>query len=186
MSDDTMILNIQVPTRKPVPVNQSSKTDEYRNKRFSKGGFSKNRETERSDWKQKKQFGRESRFEERRNNRSDNKLMPDSRKIKKHLKGKRQADPAPFDPNATLEEILNVDEKKNEESDVFVGNNFEEIEGLNPKLLTALKENKYITLTRIQKESIPTVIKNRNCTIKSETGSGKTLAYLVRLYSQSN
>ena len=104
--------------------------------------------------------------------------MDNSRKIKKQPKMKRQPT-IKYDENANVEEVLNVDEKKDEVTHIFAGETFEELPGLNPKLLAALQENKYVTLTKIQKESIPAVMKNKNCIIKAETGSGKTLAYLV-------
>jgi ATP-dependent RNA helicase DDX31/DBP7 len=34
-------------------------------------------------------------------------------------------------------------------------------------------------MTKIQKEAIPVILKEKNVVVKSETGSGKTLAYLV-------
>jgi ATP-dependent RNA helicase DDX31/DBP7 len=40
---------------------------------------------------------------------------------------------------------------------------------------------KYATLTNIQKEAIPRILKAKNVVMKSETGSGKTLTYLIPL-----
>ena len=39
--------------------------------------------------------------------------------------------------------------------------------------------NNFNSMTKIQKEAIPVILKEKNVVVKSETGSGKTLAYLV-------
>ena len=49
-----------------------------------------------------------------------------------------------------------------------------------------LAENKFETLTKVQKASIPAILANQNVVLKSETGSGKTLAYLVPLLEYLN
>lgn len=185
MDDDSFTLNIQMPVRKPggsAPVSQTA--DRRQNRKFDRmqqressrgggsGGFQRNNQ---------RRFGNQE-DGDRSHSRGD-RLMDNSRKIKKQPKNKREPTKK-YDLNANVEEVLAVDEKKNEETHIFAGETFEEIPDLNPKLLSALHENKYVTLTKIQKESIPTVMKNKNCIIKSETGSGKTLAYLVNLYSK--
>lgn len=176
MNDDSFTLNIQVPVRKP-QASVSQTADRRNNRKFDR---MQQREASRQPRGPQRRFGSE---DGRSHSRGD-KLMDNSRKIKKQPKMRRQPNIIKYDENANVEEVLNVDEKKDEEVHIFAGETFEELPGLNPKLLAALQENKYVTLTKIQKESIPAVMKNKNCIIKAETGSGKTLAYLVSLYRE--
>lgn len=68
-------------------------------------------------------------------------------------------------------------------AEVFTGDKFSDLP-INDKLKQALATNEFTELTTIQKNAIPTIIKERNVVMKSETGSGKTLAYLVPLIEQ--
>ena len=67
-----------------------------------------------------------------------------------------------------------------QEAEVFTSDKFEDLP-INDKLKQVLKENKFEQMTKIQKTSIPMILKSQNVVLKSETGSGKTLAYLVPL-----
>ena len=171
---DDLILNIQIPVRKPTPVASTPK-QEFK-------GAKAHRNDRGRDFKNKNPVYKNRSDSEGTNNgryvsRED--LLDPSRKIKKQFNPKKQRNLKQYNENAEVEELFNVSEKKDEVPNVFVGNNFEDIEGINPKLLSALQENKKITLTKIQKESIPVIMREKDCIIKSETGSGKTLAYLV-------
>ena len=66
------------------------------------------------------------------------------------------------------------------QAQVFTASNFSELP-LNNKLKEILAEKGFETLTAVQKNGIPALVKERNVVLKSETGSGKTLAYLVPL-----
>ena len=57
---------------------------------------------------------------------------------------------------------------------------------LDAKLKQVLAEQKFESLTGVQKASIPVILKNKNVVLKSETGSGKTLAYLVPMLESLN
>jgi len=174
-SGDDMILNIQIPTQTKNVQAQRAKNVENKGKRYGRIDRNENR----GRMKPESRYSRDhSGFEEKGNNETS-KLLPNSKKIKKIPKEKGKRVSRHFDENADAEQVLNVDQKKDEASYIFEGNTFEEIDGLNPKILTALKENNFINLTKIQKEAIPIVINGRDGIIKSETGSGKTLAYLV-------
>ena len=59
-------------------------------------------------------------------------------------------------------------------------NTFDQLQ-INDKLKQVLKDNSYESLTKIQRQAVPSILKNQNVVLKSETGSGKTLAYLVPL-----
>lgn len=82
-------------------------------------------------------------------------------------------------PTKDFAEILGVDENKLQEGDVFTTDKFDLVSQLHPHLVSALKKSGYETMTRIQRSSIPVLLKRKDSIIKSETGSGKTLAYLV-------
>jgi len=174
-SGDDMILNIQIPTQTRNVSNQKTKNVEEKARRYNR--MEKN-EDRRGKMKSESRYSKDhSGFEGARNQSSS--LLPNSKKIKKIPKEKKNRVTRQYDENTNAEQVLNVGEKKNEESHIFEGKSFEDITGLNPKLLASLNENNFINLTKIQKEAIPTVIKSKDCIIKSETGSGKTLAYLV-------
>ena len=53
---------------------------------------------------------------------------------------------------------------------------------INSYLIKTLSKSNYITMTKIQKKSIPLLLSHKNLIIKSETGTGKTLAYLIPVY----
>ncbi|KAL4442262.1 hypothetical protein ABPG74_005603 [Tetrahymena malaccensis] len=76
-------------------------------------------------------------------------------------------------------------EKDQEEQklSVFTAEKFSELEQIHPKIVQALQESNYETMTKIQKEGIPQILKKENIALKSETGSGKTLTYLVPIIS---
>jgi len=175
MSDD-MILNIQMPSSRPAVQKPAGGMLSDKEKKYSRMSRPDKRgqNNARSGPNRRREGG-----EGQRDRSNNDRLNSRSKKIKKDFKQKHQRTPKQFDDDADLEDVLVVDSKKDEESHVFVADNFEEIPGLNTKLVAALKEYNYVTLTKIQKESIPVVIKNNDCIIKSETGSGKTLAYLV-------
>lgn len=66
---------------------------------------------------------------------------------------------------------------------VFSIKNFEDLQ-INQYLKKALNKHNFITMTKIQKKSIPVLLEHKNVVVKSETGSGKTLAYVIPLYEQ--
>ena len=173
MSDD-MILNIQMPSSRPAAKPAGGMLSD-KEKKYSR--MSRPDKRGQNDMRSGPNRRREGGGHRDRSN--NDRMNPHSKKIRKDFKQKHHRTPKQFDDDADLEDVLVVDSKKDEESHVFVADNFEEIPGLNVKLVAALKEYNYVTLTKIQKESIPVVIKNNDCIIKSETGSGKTLAYLV-------
>ena len=105
----------------------------------------------------------------------------DKRTLKnRDFKQKREA-PAqrPAAPTKEFAEVLQIDENKEQEGDVFSADRFDQIPELHPFLVSALNKSNYTTMTQIQKSSIPVLLKGKDSIIKSETGSGKTLAYLV-------
>ncbi len=174
MNSEDMILNIAMPTRSSVPV-KAQQNVENKGKKYNR----MSKPDQRRKMHNESRYSREdSTFDGQRNG-DKSSLSQNSKKIKKFPKEKKQRVRKEYDDDVDAEQVLNVDEKKDEETNIFAGNTFEEVDGLNPKLLTSLTEHKFVTLTNIQKEGIPIVIKNKNCIIKSETGSGKTLAYLV-------
>ncbi|ERN05567.1 DEAD-box ATP-dependent RNA helicase 17 [Amborella trichopoda] len=64
-------------------------------------------------------------------------------------------------------------------SEVFAGCSFSEL-GLNPALCNQLQERMgFETPTRIQAQSIPTIISGRHVLVNAATGTGKTIAYLA-------
>jgi len=174
-----MILNIQMPSR-PAVQKQPASMSSGKDKKYSR--MSRPDKRDRNNVRS----GPNRRGDGQRDfSRGDDRLSHNSKKIKKDFKHKKnQRAHKQFDDDVDLEDVLVVDEKKDEESHVFVGDNFDEIPGLNANLVRGLKEHNFVTLTQIQKEAIPIVIKNKDCIIKSETGSGKTLAYLVPIIHQ--
>lgn len=173
-----MILNIQMPSSRPAAQKQSADMPSGKEKKYSRMSRpdKRDRNNARSGPNRRREGGQR---DHRDHSNGRQRLNPGSKKIRKDFKNKNHRTPKQFDDDVDLEDVLVVDAKKDEESNIFVGDNFDEVTGLNPKLVASLKEHNYVTLTKIQKESIPIVIKNKDCIIKSETGSGKTLAYLV-------
>ncbi|GMM49932.1 putative ATP-dependent RNA helicase [Starmerella bacillaris] len=53
--------------------------------------------------------------------------------------------------------------------------------GLDPRIYTSLKNQKFLSPTKIQAESIPVILDGRDVIGKAATGSGKTLAYSLPL-----
>ena len=94
---------------------------------------------------------------------------------------KRKAEPVqlPAPPEKEFAEVLQIDENKGQEGDVFSAERFDQIPELHPFLVSSLNKNNYITMTQIQKSGIPILLKGKDSIVKSETGSGKTLTYLV-------
>ena len=64
---------------------------------------------------------------------------------------------------------------------VFSLKEFNDLE-ISPYLKRVLKKENFSVMTKIQKKSIPILLKHRDVVVKSETGSGKTLAYVVPVY----
>lgn len=63
---------------------------------------------------------------------------------------------------------------------LFSNNKFAELTDLHPHLLACLRDRlKVDMMTKIQQLTIPLLMANHDCLIKSATGSGKTLAYLI-------
>lgn len=56
------------------------------------------------------------------------------------------------------------------------GNSFQGL-GIAPKLLEALKKNRFTTPTPIQQQSIPVAIEGKDIIGIAQTGTGKTLAF---------
>jgi len=108
-------------------------------------------------------------------NRSDNTKFS---KTKKNTKNSKEKSVPPV-PLKDFSEVLQIDENKTQEGDVFTAEKFEELKKLHPFLVSVLEKNGFATMTKIQRESIPVLLKGKDSIIKSETGSGKTLAYLV-------
>lgn len=66
-------------------------------------------------------------------------------------------------------------------SSVFSLKEFQDLE-ISPYLKRVLKKENFSIMTKIQKKSIPILLKHRDVVVKSETGSGKTLAYVIPVY----
>ncbi|ETB58452.1 hypothetical protein YYC_04050 [Plasmodium yoelii 17X] len=67
----------------------------------------------------------------------------------------------------------------NDKSDIFEGL-FSDLKNvLNESLLNTLEKNNFVKTTKIQKLSIPKIIKDNDVFLKSMTGSGKTLCYAL-------
>ena len=69
-------------------------------------------------------------------------------------------------------------EKTNEN---FSSTDFSDL-GINEYLKKCLAKADMTTMTKVQKKSIPIILKHRNVVVKSETGSGKTLCYAIPLF----
>jgi len=78
---------------------------------------------------------------------------------------KEKARDAPIDYNAS----------------VFSLKDFQDLD-ISPYLKRVLKKENFTIMTKIQKKSIPILLKHRDVVVKSETGSGKTLAYVIPIY----
>ena len=74
-------------------------------------------------------------------------------------------------------------DQEEQKQSVFSADKFSDLVEIIPKVQNALKDAGYDSMTKIQKEGIPEILKGSNIALKSETGSGKTLAYLVPLIS---
>ena len=92
------------------------------------------------------------------------------------MKTKTEQKPIPIKEEEVHEE---------KEAEVFTADIFSNLP-LDAKLKQVLAEQKFETLTGVQKASIPVILKNKNVVLKSETGSGKTLAYLVPMLESLN
>lgn len=57
---------------------------------------------------------------------------------------------------------------------------FDELE-ISEKLKTALRNHKFVELTEVQKQCIPSILEGRDVVGQGETGSGKTLAFVLPL-----
>lgn len=79
------------------------------------------------------------------------------------------------------ENILEEQKKHEQKNSVFSVKTFDDLD-INQYLKKTLTKNNYTTMTKIQKKSIPILLKHKNVVMKSETGSGKTLAYVIPLY----
>lgn len=63
---------------------------------------------------------------------------------------------------------------------LFSSKKFSELVDLHPHLIACLKDRlKVEEMTKIQQATIPHLMQDHDCLIKSATGSGKTLAYLI-------
>jgi superfamily II DNA/RNA helicase len=91
--------------------------------------------------------------------------------------------------NKEYEEITKNSEVKNEEknkeidykSSVFSIKDFQDLD-ISPYLKKVLQKENFSIMTKVQKKSIPILLKHRDVVVKSETGSGKTLAYVIPIY----
>ena len=183
-NDDSMILNIQMPVKRAPAVAKPSRREEFQQRRDNKSNRFENRGNQGSNFRQggtqnrhRGPLTREDMTDE--NGYNTGNLQRNSKKISKQDNWKKRNVTKQFDEDANIQELLEVDEKKDEEAFVFSANTFAEVDGLSPKLVATLKEANLLNLTKIQKESFPVIMRKKNCIIKSETGSGKTLAYLV-------
>jgi superfamily II DNA/RNA helicase len=53
---------------------------------------------------------------------------------------------------------------------------------INLTIAEALKKEKIVVPTEVQRNVIPEILKNKDLIVESETGTGKTLAYLILLF----
>ncbi|CXI19834.1 ATP-dependent RNA helicase DBP7, putative [Plasmodium berghei] len=107
------------------------------------------------------------------------------------IEGTRENSGEDSEVNTNSVKILNSkvnDENKENENNINLINNKSDIfEGLfsdlknilSESLLNTLEKNNFIKTTRIQKLSIPKIIKDNDVFLKSMTGSGKTLCYAL-------
>lgn len=144
-------------------------------KAYAKPAYKKqNNESEALNHRSKKIFNPKQGYNQ--NAKSDNK--PDFSRPRKNTKISKEK-PKPPVPTKDFSEVLQIEEKKAEEGDVFAAEKFQELKKLHPFLVSVLEKNGFVTMTKIQRESIPVIMKGKDSIVKSETGSGKTLAYLV-------
>ncbi len=177
MNDDSLVLNIALPQSRPSSLNKASPLSGKASSRSQKN--LERREKNKQDRVfEKKNFRKET--EKGPFGKKANGLNRSSKKIQKvkSKKSSSRVNEEYIEPQ-NVETLLEIDEKKDESTDLFVGNTFKDIPNLNERLVSTLETHGFATMTKIQKESIPVLMKNKNCLIKSETGSGKTLAYLV-------
>ncbi len=86
--------------------------------------------------------------------------------------------------NAALEEEAKERAKETPidfNSSVFSLKDFQDLE-ISLYLKRVLKKENFSIMTKVQKKSIPILLKHRDVVVKSETGSGKTLAYVIPVY----
>lgn len=79
--------------------------------------------------------------------------------------------------NNRIEKENNIDYS----SSVFSLKDFQDLD-ISIYLKRVLQKENLSIMTKIQKKSIPILLKHRDVVVKSETGSGKTLAYVIPVY----
>jgi Superfamily II DNA and RNA helicases len=184
LNDDSLILNITVPQSKPSSsVKQSPSGGKISNRAQKNKERKEKAKKERAIEKNTlKKITQRSPSEKKHNG-----MQRGSKKIQKPAnkkKGAKKAVEEVVEPK-NVETLLDIDEKKDEDTDLFIGDSFRDVPGLNERLVYTLETHGFTTMTKIQKESIPILLKHKSCLIKSETGSGKTLAYLVITQNES-
>ncbi|XP_044295918.1 probable ATP-dependent RNA helicase DDX31 isoform X2 [Varanus komodoensis] len=85
-----------------------------------------------------------------------------------------------FKNNPKIPDIQRTSVKQVQEK-VFTSDSFDQL-GLHPHLVSTITSVlKICSMTRVQKQAIPVLLRGKDALVRSQTGSGKTLAYAVPL-----